>query len=557
MTLATRPPGELVGCRPTGAVPRRPGPRRRARRWWLLACAAAVVAAALPAFAGGTPVVRVEGLGQLGEFFAAAAHPRLDGPFAALVAGSAATTLAYAVLGTAVSLVIGLVGGVLTSQVWWRVDAPGRRVRDVLAWGAARLAFVVPRGVHEVVWGLGLLVVLGRGPVVAVLAIGIPFGAVTAKVFAELLDEADRAPYEALLAAGAPRPVAVLHGLLPAALGDLLSYAFYRLECAIRSATALGLVGAGGLGTELLDSFRALVYGEMWTLLYALVVLSAVADGWSTAVRARLAGPRGRPDPLVAGSVVLVPALVACSAWWVRLDPSVLWDDRSAHQALVLARQSWPPAAGEGGIAGLVRLCGTTLAMSVLAVAVAFVLGALLALPAAALPQLDRTGAARLRRLPAVLLARSAMLLLRAVPPPVWALLALFAFHPGVVPGAVALGAYTAGVLGRLMAEAVDNLDGRPLRALGALGASRGGVLCYGVLPAAAGRFAAYGLYRWEVTVRETVVVGVVGAGGLGVVLQHQLNSFHFDRAAATVLAVVALTAVVDLVSAAVRRSVR
>ncbi|MFJ6676972.1 PhnE/PtxC family ABC transporter permease [Actinosynnema sp. NPDC091369] len=558
---------ERVGCLPPSAVPNRsprPAGSGRRRRWWLVACAAAVVASALPVALDGDPVVRADGLRQLVEFFAAAVHPRADGAFLALVGASTLTTVAYAVLGTAVSLVIGLVGGVLTSQVWWRADAPARRTRDVVAWGLARVALVVPRGVHEVIWGLGLLIVLGRSPVVAVLAIGIPFGAVTAKVFSELLDETDRAAHDALLAAGARKSSAVLYGLLPPAFGDLVSYAFYRLECAIRSATILGLVGTGGLGTELLDSFHALVYREMWTLLYALILLSALADGWSSLVRSRLSGSAGRRhgsvrnrDAVVVGSILLAAALAVASAWWVRLDPSVLWSDRSLRQVSMLAAQVWPPEPVDGGVAELLRLSGVTLAMSVLAMVIAFAVAAVLAVPAAALPQLDRGAAARARRLPALVAARLAMIVLRAVPPPVWALLALFAFHPGVVPGAVALGIYTAGVLGRLMAEAVDNLDGRPLRALSALGAPRGQLVWYGVLPAAAPRFAAYSLYRWEVTVRETVVVGVVGAGGLGVLLHHQLNSFHFARAATIVATIVLLTLVVDFVGAAARRAIR
>ena len=149
------------------------------------------------------------------------------------------------------------------------------------------------------------------------------------------------------------------------------------------------------------------------------------------------------------------------------------------------------------------------------------------------------------------------LVILRAIPAPVWALLLLFVLYPGIVPGALALGVYTMGVLGRLMAETTENLDDRPLRALRAQGASGAQVLCYGVLPAAVPRFVAYGLYRWEVAVRDTVVVGVVGAGGLGLLLDHQLASFDYGGAFTTLAALIILTFAVDLTSAALRRALR
>jgi phosphonate transport system permease protein len=193
--------------------------------------------------------------------------------------------------------------------------------------------------------------------------------------------------------------------------------------------------------------------------------------------------------------------------------------------------------------------------------AVAFWGGALLAFPAANLSRLGRPGAGtrvtRRLRLTLVVCARTLLIVLRAIPPPVWALLFLFVLFPGILPGAMALGVYTMGVIGRLMAEAAENLDGRPLRALRAHGASEVQVFCYGIIPSAAPRFVAYGLYRWEVTIRETIVVGVVGAGGLGLVLHQQLAVLDYSGTVATLLAMIALTLIVDLASAAIRRSLR
>jgi phosphonate transport system permease protein len=153
--------------------------------------------------------------------------------------------------------------------------------------------------------------------------------------------------------------------------------------------------------------------------------------------------------------------------------------------------------------------------------------------------------------------ARGLLLVCRAVPPPVSALLLVFVFFPGPLPGALALGVYNFGILGRLMAEVVENLDPHPVRALRAQGASAAQAFAYGAVPRALPRFAAYGLYRWEVTIRETVVVGLVGAGGLGTLLALQLAAFDYRGVLATVLALIALTFLVDIFSSILRRVLR
>lgn len=544
----------------------RPGGAGTRRRWTLLAALVvlgSVGAAVVGALTRGEPLARASGLRQVGEFFAAAARPELGAEFLALTARAAVTTLCFAGLGTALSLVLGVGAGVLASQTWWRLGARSSDLtrRGSWSWIGARGALVLPRGIHEVVWGLFLLSVLGIEPVVAVLAIAIPFGAITAKVFSEILDDVDRRPADALLAAGAGRAAAFAYGVLPAATGELTSYAFYRLDCAIRSATVLGLIGAGGLGFQLQLSFSALRYTEIWTLIYALLLLSLLADTWGAAVRDRMAARAGDAGRFVVGSVVVALAALPVAAWWIELDLAPLVDARSWSLAGELLAASLPPTlgagpsgaggSGAGGVLGLVGLSLETLTMSVLAIVLAFLGGLLLAGPAARPP-----GWAPARSAVAAVV-RLLLVVLRAIPPPVWALVALFVLVPGILPGAVALGIYTAGVLGRLMAETIENLDRRPATALRALGASAPQVFAYAVLPAAAPRFAGYGIYRWEVTIRETVIVGVVGGGGLGMLLQTQLALFDYGGAATTIASLLLLTVLVDVTGAGLRRAVR
>jgi phosphonate transport system permease protein len=156
-----------------------------------------------------------------------------------------------------------------------------------------------------------------------------------------------------------------------------------------------------------------------------------------------------------------------------------------------------------------------------------------------------------------LVMTRLAFLVGRAVPPPVWALLFLFVLFPGVLPAALALAVYNWGVAGRLMAESVENMDERPLDALRSQGAPGPHTFLYGALPGSMPTAIAYILYRWEVCIRATVIVGLVGAGGLGRLISEQLSSFNYDGVAASLLYLVGLTLLVDLISAVIRSSMR
>ncbi|MEM9562621.1 MAG: ABC transporter permease subunit [Actinomycetota bacterium] len=512
------------------------------RRAIAIGVAAAVVWSAWRA--GLDRIVNTAGWPSFARFWSAVAEPALDRDFVTLTVDAAVITAAYAILGTALSLVIGVVAALALSDLLFPSGALPRLVR---------LLLVVPRAVHEVVWALLLIQILGFDPLVPVLAIGLPFGAVTAKVFAETIDEADRGPYLVLRASGARRLTALAYGVLPSIRGELLSYGFYRFECSVRSAAVLGVVGAGGLGFQLDLSFESLRYREIWTLILALMVLSGAVEAWSSIVR------RSRHPRAGQVSLGLVLALVPLSWLWVGLDPRRLWSARSRDLGADLAGRLVPPRAGPEGWGELVLASVDTAAMSVLALLVAIV-GALVLGPLAARPvgpAVVRSRAAAAARWSARIVAAAALLLFRAVPAPVWAFLAVLVLFPGLWPGAVALGVATLGVLGRLFAEAIEDRDHRPATALRTLGAGSVTTFFYGTLPAASARLVALALYRWEVVVRETVVVGVVGAGGIGQLINDHLAARDFAAVTGAVLGLLVVTAAIDAVSRRLRRELR
>lgn len=462
----------------------------------------------------------------VGQFALAALQPSLDPLVLGSVLGGLGVTVGIALLGWAGSLALGLVLGIASSRVVWHT-ACGRR------WPAEliRRLLALPRSIHELLWGLLLLQLLGLQPAVAVVAIAVPFGALVARVVSDQIDNLPLGALEALRSGGAGAPAALLTALGPPLLPQLLSYGGYRLECALRSATLLGVFGLGGLGTELRLTLQSLAFGELWSglwvLLLTMLLLEAVISGlrrrW--AMPLRFAGgtqPVGRQgQELVLAALALLPLLVAV-AWALGIHPGQL-----------LQWQGLPPfgAADWPAVASLAwpRLIGSTVLLTTLAAAVAVGCAPLLLLLVAPWPW-------------ARLLLQGIWALGRLWPPPLTALLLLFVLEPGVVTGALALGFHNLGILGRLLLEAAAGSGAAAQQALAAGGSGPRLALLYGRFSRLARPYLAYGAYRADVILRESVVVGLVGATGLGSQLLEALSSFAWDQLAALVLAYAGLT---------------
>ena len=144
----------------------------------------------------------------------------------------------------------------------------------------------------------------------------------------------------------------------------------------------------------------------------------------------------------------------------------------------------------------------------------------------------------------------------RAVPELIWAMVIVFFLSPGILPGAIALGLHNYGIVGKLSAEVVENMDPGPARALRSAGAGNIQILAYGIIPQAMPHFLTYLLYRWEVVIRTTVVVGFVSAGGLGQEFRLNLSFFQYTDVFLIILWYLILVLAVDLLSAFLRRMV-
>jgi phosphonate transport system permease protein len=398
---------------------------------------------------------------------------------------------------------------------------------------AVRWVLLVLRSVPELVWALVFVRVVGLGPTSGVLAIGLTYGGMLGKVYADILESGDTHATQSLLRNGSGRLQAFFYGLLPQNAGELTSYTVYRWECAIRSSAVLGFVGAGGLG-QLMDSSMKMFNGsEVASILLVFMALVWWADRLSAALR--------KTSWLALGVIALaVSSFATLDLQWAQF---AAWDALARMGKFVgelMHPETNAPFLLKIGMATL-----ETLAMSALGTLLAVVLGLALALPAARTHTQDR---ARWRAATRLMLNA-----LRSTPELVWAALLLIAAGLGPFAGTLALGLHTAGVLGRLFAESMENAAPGPAFALRTRGVGELRIFWYATLAQVLPQLISYSLYRWENNIRAAAVLGVVGAGGLGQMLAFHMGLFQMGETSTVLIAMLVLVAVVDGLSYAVR----
>lgn len=135
----------------------------------------------------------------------------------------------------------------------------------------------------------------------------------------------------------------------------------------------------------------------------------------------------------------------------------------------------------------------------------------------------------------------------------VWALIFVAVFGPGALAGIWAIAFRSIGFMGKLIAEAIEEIDHGAVEAVEATGASRLQVLLIGVLPQVMPVILGTTVYRWDINIRESTVLGFVGAGGIGIQLYSSINMFAWDQVAVMMIAIFAVVVVSEFISATVR----
>jgi phosphonate transport system permease protein len=184
-------------------------------------------------------------------------------------------TLQIAVWGTALAVVLAVPLALLASAniaPWW-VHQPVRRLLDAF------------RAINEMVFAMLFVVAVGLGPFAGVLALWIHTTGILAKLFSEAVEAIDPQPVEGIRSTGASALHEIVYGVIPQVMPLWISYTLYRFESNVRSATVVGMVGAGGIGVVLWEIIRGFQYAETAAVMLIIIVTVSVIDMISARIR--------------------------------------------------------------------------------------------------------------------------------------------------------------------------------------------------------------------------------------------------------------------------------
>lgn len=385
------------------------------------------------------------------------------------------------------------------------------------------------RAIHELFWALIFLQVFGLHPLTGVLALAIPYAATLAKVYAEIIEEADFSVVNAL-SVNSGRLNRFFYGLLPDVWQSLKTYTSYRFECSLRSSVVLGFIGLPTLGFYLQSSFMQGDYSYVVVLLFIFYVLIASIRFWL------------RP--------ILMPVYFAIAFYTLLTDPN---DFKWTHVVRFFTQDIIPApirGAKEGGYAEMSQWFSSIIqdqaipgiVNTLLLTQIALVLTAILTLivyPLISKHFYKKTGRG---------IGHIFLVVMRSTPEYILAFILLQFFGPSMLPAAIALAMHNAGIIGHLIGNQSNTLQVR-LDAPKALN-----LYSYELTPRLYGGFLAYLFYRWEIILRETAIMGLLGVATLGFYIDNALQDLRFDRALLLILITAILNMVVDSVSRMLRR---
>ncbi|WBQ04423.1 phosphonate ABC transporter, permease protein PhnE [Kribbella sp. CA-293567] len=533
---------------PDGRTAIRPPIDRRRVLLAAVAIAAAVVTGWSTVRLEFTPSALIEGADDVQNLIERMLPVRLDDP--ARIFELAGETLLIALLGTVLSVLLSVPLAFLAASN----TTPHRAVYAV-----ARGAITFCRAVPDLVFAVLLVRAMGIGVLPGVLALALHSVGMVAKLFADAIERVDPGPREAVRSTGAGRLRELVGGVLPQVVPSWISTFVYRVDINLRTSVVLGFVGAGGIGFALQDALRGLVYDKALGIVLVILAIIAAMELLSIWVRRLLLQPgtgkltpagkssppwtRDRVARLGLNGVVLAAVILSFPV--LRIDPVALL---TSPAALVdVAGRLFPPdftLVGDRLAAAVIE----TVAIGVLSTAI----GILLSVP------LGLLAARNIAPHPAVYWsARAVVLAIRAIPELILAVVFVAAIGLGPTAGVCALAIGSVGFLGKLLADAAEEIADGPREAIRAAGGGWWQELFSAVLPQVLPAMVGSGLYLLDVNIRMSTILGIVGAGGVGFLLFEAVRTLNFPFAGAIVLIIFVVVYVIERLSGWIRSQVQ
>ncbi|MFC4536415.1 phosphonate ABC transporter, permease protein PhnE [Sphaerisporangium dianthi] len=545
----------MISTTPTSRAPVHPGPLRppwSARALIAVGLLVASVAVVWLTFwwIGLSPASLASGLDDTGRLLRRMWPPDLPG--AGVVASMIAETLLIAVAGTGLAAL----ASVPLAFIAARTHLGPRLLRS-----PARAVVVLTRAVPTLVFAIVFVRIFGLGPPAGALAVAVHSIGMIAKLLADVIEEADPVPAEAVRACGAGEAQVAVSSVLPRVFPALTAIVLYRLDINIRASAVLGVVGAGGIGVALQTALGSLNYHRAAGIICVIVALVLLLELLSVTVRRRTRAGRSAGDPAgtaalpagraphdvgwdrgrvlrVAGAVA-AGAVFLASLWSLTPDPGRLSGAWPNLRGMLTGM--WPPAfSGELLMAVLESL------LMALGAAAA---GAACGLPLALLAAVVTTPWRPLSAVVRVLLAVA-----RGIPDLVYALLFVAALGLGPFAGFLALWISSTALAAKFFADSLEHLDPLPHEALTSVGARRWQAFAAAIWPQFVPSFTGNGLFVADLALRESVVLGFVGAGGVGYLMQESIATLRYDTTAAIVIAIAVVVYAIETLARVARR---
>jgi len=453
---------------------------------------------------------------------------------------------------------------------------------------------VLARAIPAVAFASIFVFLFALGPLPGLLAFFLHSIGMISKMMADAIEQIDEGPRLAIRSTGGSKAQEFWAGVVPQALPAWIAVGLHRADINLRETVILGYVGVAGLGLELSNSIHALNYRRAFPIAITIILLCIIFEVVSSMVRSRLLGVRptgkGVGDSLVRAAanrsprfaaslqkpgvttdrgaaiqaamtrpwtgerlasriaiwiavIVIVGSFVASQADWT--DLLTVW----ANLPTLLNKDNlWPPTFGIYRPDQVFNAVLITFQVAFAATLMAAVLSLVVGSFAARNVAPNRHVRAGFRGL---------LLVIRGIPELIIAILFVIVTGLGAQAGTLALAIGGVGLLGKLVADSLEEVPNGPERAISALGGTRTQVYFASTLPMSIPAFVGHLLYLLEQNVRAATLLGIVGGGGIGLYLYDSLRVSKYDQVTAFLILIVILVLMIEAIAVFIRKALK